>query len=79
LSEQNVVSNKDVLAKLPPRLRDLIGLSLRLQARIIHLDLLIYKSRDTRANGKMPQSPVEHQIELLRAALAAPRVPSPTM
>jgi regulator of CtrA degradation len=79
LSEQNVVSNKDILAKLPPRLRDLIGLSLRLQARIIHLDLLIYKSRDTRANGKMPQSPVEHQIELLRAALAAPRVPSPTM
>jgi regulator of CtrA degradation len=79
LSEQDVVSNKDVLAKLPPRLRDLIGLSLRLQARIIHLDLLFYKSRDARGNGKLPPSPVEHQIEQLRAALAAPRVPMPTM
>src|SRR5450631_835195 len=79
LSEQDVVSNKDVLARLPPRLRDLIGLSLRLQARIIHLDLLIYKSRDPRGNGNVPASPVGHQIEQLRAALAAPRVPSPTM
>jgi len=48
LSEQGIVSNKDVLVRLPPRLRDLIGISLRLQARIIHLDLLIYKSRDAR-------------------------------
>jgi regulator of CtrA degradation len=79
LSEQDVVTNKDVLAGLPPRLRDLIGLSLRLQARIIHLDLLIYKSRDARSNGRMPPSPVEHQIEQLRAAFAAPRVPLPTM
>lgn len=79
LSEQDVVSHKDVLAKLPQRLRDLIGLSLRLQARIIHLDLLIYKSRDARGSVKLPPSPVEHQIEQLRAALAAPRVPSPTM
>jgi regulator of CtrA degradation len=79
LSEQDVVSNADVLAKLPQRLRDLIGLSLRLQARIIHVDLLIYKSRDARGNGKPPPSPVEHQIEQLRAALAAPRVPMPTM
>ncbi len=79
LSEQDAVSNKDVLARLPSRLRDLIGLSLRLQARIIHLDLLIYKSRDTRGNGNAPASPVGHQIEQLRAALAAPLVPSPTM
>jgi regulator of CtrA degradation len=79
LSEQDVVPNKDVFAKLPPRLRDLIGPSLRLQARIIHLDLLIYKSRDARGKGKLPPSPVEHQIEQLRAALAAPRVPLPTM
>jgi regulator of CtrA degradation len=79
LSEQNIVANKDVLAKLPPRLRDLIGLSLRLQARIIHLDLLIYKSRDTRGHGKVPPSPVQHQIEQLRAAFAAPRLSSPTL
>ncbi|HUI21972.1 MAG TPA: DUF1465 family protein [Methylocella sp.] len=79
LSEQDAVSNKDVLAKLPPRLRDLIGLSLRLQARIIHLDLLIYKSREARGRAKLPPSPVGHQIEQLRAALAAPRVSSPAM
>lgn len=77
LSEQDIVTNKDILAQLPPRLRDLIGLSLRLQARIIHLDLLIYKSRDTRASGRPVRSPVQHQIEQLRAALAAPRVSLP--
>lgn len=79
LSEQDTVSNKDALAKLPPRLRDLIGVSLRLQARIIHLDLLIYKSRDQRGKESLPPSPVESQIERLRAALAAGRVSSPTM
>ena len=77
LSEQGIVSNKDVLVRLPPRLRDLIAISLRLQARIIHLDLLIYKSRDARGKESVPPSPVETQIEQLRAALAAPRVPSP--
>jgi regulator of CtrA degradation len=79
LSEQDAVSNKDVLARLPSRLCDLIGLSLRLQARIIHLDLLIYKSRDLRSNSTAPASPVGRQIEQLRAALAAPREVSPTM
>jgi regulator of CtrA degradation len=77
LSEQAIVSNKDVLVRLPPRLRDLISISLRLQARIIHLDLLIYKARDVRGKESLPPSPVETQIEQLRAALAAPRVPSP--
>jgi len=78
LSEQGIVPNKDVLVRLPPRLRELIGISLRLQARIIHLDLLIYKSRDGRGKESLPPSPVESQIEQLRAALAAPRVPSLT-
>jgi regulator of CtrA degradation len=76
LSEQDTVSNKDVLAKLPPRLRELVGVSLRLQARIIHLDLLIYKSRDQRGKESLPPSPVESQIEQLRAALAAGRASS---
>jgi regulator of CtrA degradation len=78
LTEQGIVSNKDVLVSLPPRLRDLIGISLRLQSRIIHLDRQIYKSRDARGEESLPPSPVETQIEQLRAALAAPRVPSPT-
>ena len=79
LSEQGIVSRTEVLVRLPPRLRDLIGISLRLQARIIHLDLLIYKSRDARGKECSPPSPVETQIEQPRAALAAPRVPSPTI
>ncbi|MGH6845916.1 MAG: DUF1465 family protein [Methylocella sp.] len=79
LSEQGIVSNKDVLVRLPPRLRDLVSISLRLQARIIYLDLLIYKASDTRGKESLPRSPVETQIEQLRAALAARRVPSPTI
>ncbi len=75
LSQQDIVSRRDVLASLPPRLRDLIGISLRLQARIIHLDLLIYKSRDAGAKEHTPPSPVKSQIEMLHAAFA---VPSPT-
>jgi regulator of CtrA degradation len=79
LSAQGIVSRTEVLVRLPPRLRDLIGISLRLQARIIHLDLLIYKSRDAGGKESLPPSPVETQIKQLRAALAAPRVPSPTI
>ncbi len=79
LSAQGVVSNKDVLGRLPPRLLDLVGISLRLQARINHLDLLIYRGRDTHGQESLPPSPVEIQIEQLRAALAAPRGPPPAM
>jgi len=79
LSHQDIVSKRDALASLPSRLRDLIGLSLRLQARIIHLDLLIYKSREIGAKENTLQSPVKSQIEMLRAAFAAPGVPSPTV
>jgi regulator of CtrA degradation len=78
LSEQDVVSARDVLASLPPRLHDLISTSLRLQARILHLDLLIYKSREVRGRESPPVSPVRRQIEQLRAALAVTRVSPPT-
>jgi len=79
LSEMDVVSNKEVLSRLPPRLIELISLSLRLQARIIHLDVLIYKSRETRGRAKLPPNPVERQIERLRAAFAAPPVTLPSL
>lgn len=77
LSGQDVVSKKDVLASLPARLRTLIGASLRLQARIIHLDLLIYKSRETRGKEIVPPSPVKSQLEQLRAAFCVPRAAPP--
>jgi regulator of CtrA degradation len=57
---------------LPPRLLELVGISLRLQARINHLDLLIYEPRDAVGQESLPPSPVETQIAQLRAALAAP-------
>ncbi|HTV33118.1 MAG TPA: DUF1465 family protein [Methylocella sp.] len=79
LSEESVISNKEVLARLPPRLRELISLSLRLQARILHLDGLIYKSRETRGRGKLPPNPVEHQIERLRTAFATPPMTLPSL
>jgi regulator of CtrA degradation len=78
LSEQVAVSARDVYATLPERLHELIRTSLRLQARIMHLDLLIYKSREVRGRASLPPSPVRRQIEQLRDALAASRVPSPT-
>jgi regulator of CtrA degradation len=74
LSQQDAVSARDALASLPERLRELISASLRLQARIIHLDLLIYRSRDERRSESVAPSPVKRQIEQLRAALAAPRM-----
>jgi regulator of CtrA degradation len=78
LSQQDIMSKRDVLASLPARLRELIGRSLRLQARIIHLDLLIYQSREAGAKEGTPLSPVISQIEMLHAAFAAPAMTSPT-
>ncbi len=79
LSQQDVVARRDVLASLPPRLRDLIGTSLRLQARIIHLDLLIYKSCEAGTKEHLPPSPVMSQIEMLRAAFGPPAAPPPAV
>ncbi len=52
---------------LPRRLCELIEMSLRLQARIRHLDALIHRA-DGEIARKPPPSPVESQIALLRAA-----------
>ena len=77
LSHQDSVLKPEVLAALPPRLRELVGISLRLQARIIHLDLLIYNSREAGAKEKTMPSPVKNQIDMLRTAFSRPRVPYP--
>src|ERR1700712_77590 len=42
LSSQDVASAPEAFARLPEKLRELVAQSLRLQARIIHLDGLIY-------------------------------------
>ena len=67
LSHQDSAAAPDVFGKLPDRLRELVCESLRLQARVIHLDQLLYHDPD--APFALPQvSPVEEQLNRLRAA-----------
>jgi regulator of CtrA degradation len=65
VSEQDTVTSPDVFGELPLDLRDLVGHSLRLQARIIHLDQLI----DARTIAREPLSnAVAMQQQLLASA-----------
>ena len=69
LSYQETASAPDIFARLPKTLRDLVIDSLRLQARIIHLDQLLYL--DPGASLAAPAvSPVEQQLNRLRAAFS---------
>jgi regulator of CtrA degradation len=68
LAQQDMISSDEVLAKLPPRLNDLITVSMRLQSRIIHLDKLIYRPHDEAAVAALAPQPVQSQIALLREA-----------
>jgi regulator of CtrA degradation len=79
LSRQQAAASADVMDELPPRLRELVELSLRLQARILNLDEQIYRTRGPRDGAVLPPSPVEGQIERLRAAFGAARVGSSAM
>jgi regulator of CtrA degradation len=73
LTRQTAAATGAASADLPQRLCELVELSLRVQARIIHLDRLFYKSRETRAAGTAAASPVQGQIALLREAFAEVR------
>lgn len=67
LSYQDSAASPDAFARLPDRLRELVCESLRLQARIIHLDQLLYL--DPNAPLAAPTvSPVAEQLARLRAA-----------
>ncbi|MGD9657019.1 MAG: DUF1465 family protein [Methylocystis sp.] len=68
LREQDLASAADIFQRLPARLRELALHSLRLQARIIHLDRLIYAPEPASAEPAPAASPVEEQIAKLRAA-----------
>ena len=69
LSSQGLANGDEIFLRLPQKLRDLATQSLRLQARIIHLDQLIYNPPDS-LPAVVPKNPVDAQIELLRAAFA---------
>jgi len=73
LTRQDAAVSGTASAMLPDRLRELVVLSLRIQARIIHLDRLFYKARESRAAGNAGASPVLGQIALLREAFAGVR------
>ena len=67
VSQQDIATSPDVFEKLPHDLQALVGKSLRLQARVIHLDQLLYI--DPKAAILAPVgSPVEEQLARLRAA-----------
>ncbi len=68
LHQQELASAPELFQKLPERLRELSLHSLRLQARIIHLDQLIYAPAAPKAELAVPPSPVEAQLARLRDA-----------
>jgi regulator of CtrA degradation len=57
----------DMIALVPLRLQELIERSLNLQQRVLRLDTTIHTSAE-----KFARNPVEHQIDLLRAAFDRP-------
>jgi regulator of CtrA degradation len=67
LSQQEIASSPELFPRLPQTLRDLAVQSVRLQARIIHLDQLLYAPVPKMAMA-MSTSPVEAQLEKLRSA-----------
>jgi regulator of CtrA degradation len=71
LVEQDAASNPETLAKLPGRLVELVDASIRLQARIIHIDRLLYESPDKKDQSLGVFRPVETQLERLRAVFQA--------
>jgi regulator of CtrA degradation len=68
LARQEVACAPDLFDELPPRLRALIAKSMRLQARIIHLDSSLFASQ-TRENLGGP-GPIALHFERLRVAFA---------
>lgn len=69
LTPQDNASTPDVFAALPAALRALVGESLRLQTRILHLDQLLFQDPETSPSAP-PASPVEQQLDRLRAAFS---------
>jgi regulator of CtrA degradation len=67
LAEQLTTTSEEAMAKLPARLIELVDKSTRLQARILHLDRLIYQPERRSRSMPGPRT-IETQLDLLRAA-----------
>ena len=74
LSRQDTVSNEDMFAQLPLRLCELVDLSMRVQARVIHFDELIYQPLEARRKKTSRPSPVQSLIDQLKAAFGPARI-----
>ncbi|GAC1335077.1 MAG: DUF1465 family protein [Beijerinckiaceae bacterium] len=70
LSSQDMASRPEVFAGLPDRLKELVTQSMRLQARVVHLDQLIYARTEAEVVVEA-QSALAAERERLRAAFAA--------
>lgn len=69
LARQEVACAPELFEELPPRLRALSFRSMRLQARIIHLDQSLFAAQACESPGA--PSPIASQVERLRMAFAA--------
>jgi regulator of CtrA degradation len=65
LSRQDIACAPEVFEELPGRLRELSLRSLRLQARVIHLDRCLFVGD---SDAKVASSPIANQVEQLRLA-----------
>jgi len=72
LQQQELASPPEQFQLLPERLQELSLLSIRLQARILHLDRLLYGDSETfEFWTRQKVSPVQAQINQLREAFSA--------
>jgi regulator of CtrA degradation len=69
LANQDATASARDFDEMPERFRELVALSLRLHARVVHLDGLIAQAEQ--APAQRPSSPVSIQQDLLRMAFAA--------
>ncbi len=67
LSQQDCAASPEAFLRLPEQLRNLVSESLRLQARIIHLDQLLYLDPEA-PRAASAVNPIEEQLARLRAA-----------
>jgi regulator of CtrA degradation len=65
LCRQDIACAPELFEELPKRLRDLSLKSIRLQARVMHLDRCLFAPQD---EPMRPARPIESQVQLLRAA-----------
>jgi regulator of CtrA degradation len=75
LTSQEIAAAPEAFARLPEKLRELVLQSMRLQARILHLDQLLHLAKPQAAPPS--GSPVAAQIERLRAAFGTTSWPGP--